>query len=80
MTAKTCFCHDKDHETCYDGLVGIFDPNCNCCREKNSAEYLDHWLKKQKADPKLLGCGRCGEADRTKGEHGLGRCVTFRYR
>ena len=27
-----------------------------------------------------LACGSCGEADRTKGEHGLGRCVTFRHK
>ncbi len=37
-------------------------------------------LKVERRREPDLACGRCGEADRTKGEHGLGRCVTFRYK
>jgi hypothetical protein len=32
-----CFCHDEDHEICYDGLIGLFDPNCSCCRDTAAA-------------------------------------------
>ena len=30
----TCFCNDElDHEVCWDGLVGLFDPDCTCCQD-----------------------------------------------
>ena len=31
MVDYDCFCHDPDHEQCFDGLIGIFDENCSCC-------------------------------------------------
>jgi hypothetical protein len=37
----TCYCPDEEHETCYDGLVGIFDINCTCCLDtaRDLAEF-----------------------------------------
>jgi len=35
---KTCFCNTTDHEICWDGQAGIFDPKCSCCR--NTARDL----------------------------------------
>jgi hypothetical protein len=29
----TCYCDAPDHEMCWDGLVGLYDPNCSCCRD-----------------------------------------------
>ncbi len=36
----TCFCHDKDHEQCYDGLIGLFDEDCSCCRDTATLKGL----------------------------------------
>jgi hypothetical protein len=43
MDEFTCFCHDVDHETCYDGLIGLFDYECSCCRDtaRDLAEFND---------------------------------------
>ena len=29
----TCYCDAPDHEMCWDGLVGLYDPNCSCCKD-----------------------------------------------
>jgi hypothetical protein len=34
----SCFCHDEEHEICWDGLIGLFDHECSCCR--NTAEQI----------------------------------------
>ena len=35
----SCYCKDEDHELCYDGVVGLFDSSCSCCKE--TKEYIE---------------------------------------
>lgn len=30
---NSCFCEDENHEICFDGLIGIYNENCKCCKQ-----------------------------------------------
>ena len=40
-----CNCDAPDHEMCWDGLVGLYDPNCSCCRDTEDGRYLARELE-----------------------------------
>ena len=27
-----CYCTDREHEICYDNIIGMYDDRCECCR------------------------------------------------
>jgi hypothetical protein len=33
----TCYCDEEHHDVCWDGLVGLFDPDCSCCLDTAAA-------------------------------------------
>ena len=40
-----CNCDAPDHEMCWDGVVGLYDPNCSCCRDTEDGRYLARELE-----------------------------------
>lgn len=32
---NSCYCENKEHEICYDGIIGTYDENCECCKDTN---------------------------------------------
>ena len=35
---NSCYCENKEHEICYDGIIGTYDENCECCKDTNSLQ------------------------------------------
>ena len=53
------------------------DGNSGYYRDEASVYAREQTRRRSAPAPAPIRCTRCGEADRSRGEHGYGRCVSF---
>ena len=43
---NNCYCENKEHEICYDGIIGTYDENCECCKDTSNMNVIEGLKKK----------------------------------